>query len=115
MKDYLINYNSIDIYHIYYSEIKIIKILYDFIFCKNKFINKYQYKSINLIKNDFDNNSEIETFVNNNSNDFISIISNSKQNDSISSIIYNKIIIQSSLKFIDIISISSLPSNHHQQ
>ena len=80
MKDYLINYDSIDIYHIYHSETKIIKILNDIIFCKNEFINKHQYKLINnLINNDFNNsNSEIKIFINDNLNDIISITSNSE-------------------------------------
>ena len=116
MKDYLINYNSIDIYHIYHSEIKIIKISHDIIFCENEFINKYRYKLIdNFINNDFNNsNSEVETFINDNLSDIVSIISNSEQDDSESSIIYNEIMIQPSLKSVDIRSaFSSL--NHHQR
>src|SRR5947207_6519901 len=93
MKDYLIDYDSIRIYHIYHLEIKIIKISRDIIFCENEFINKYRYKLINnLVNNDFNNlNSEIETFINDNLSDIASITSNSEQDDSKSSIIYNKI------------------------
>jgi len=116
MKDYLINYNSIGIYHIYHSEIKTIKVSRDIIFCENEFINKYRYKLIdNFINNDFNNsNSEVETFINDNLSDIVSIISNSEQDDSESSIIYNEIMIQPSLKSVDIRSaFSSL--NHHQR
>ena len=80
MKDYLINYDSIDIYHIYHPETKIIKISCDIIFCENEFINKYRYKLINnLVNNDFNNsNSEIKTFINDNLSDTTSITSNSE-------------------------------------
>ena len=116
MKDYLIDYDSISIYHIYHLEIKIIKISRDIIFCENEFINKYRYKLINnLVNNDFNNlNSEIETFINDNLSDIASITSNSEQDDSKSSIIYNKITIQSPLKSADTRSASS-SLNHHQQ
>ena len=78
MKDYLINYDSIDIYHIYHPETKIIKISCDIIFCENEFINKYRYKLIdNLINNDFNNsNLEIKILINDDLSDITSIILN---------------------------------------
>ena len=115
MKGYLIDYDSIDIYHIYHPEAKTIKISRDIIFCENEFINKHRYKSTNLVKNDFNNELKAKTLVNDELSDIASVISNSKPNNPASSIIYNEIMIQSSLKFIGIKSASYLSLNRRQQ